>query len=158
MKGTQYVTVLTGMGTSATLLGPYMPKRFDYRTQVRRVLTFALNGKASLPQALANVQEFPDDPAFRVDAVSAARGEGEFALRCIMCHGFNAVSGGGAPDLRRSSVPLSADAFAQIVREGALVPAGMPAWPEFTDQQLSDIREYLRTEAHRARTNASGRK
>lgn len=154
VKGIQYVTVLTGMGTSATILGPFFPKRFDYRTQVRRVLTFALNGKASLPKAVASDESWPGDPSFRVDAASAGRGAVEVGTRCIACHGFDAISGGGAPDLRRSGTLQSADAFAQIVREGALVPAGMPAWPELTDQQLADIRQYLRTEAQKAQNNS----
>jgi quinohemoprotein ethanol dehydrogenase len=50
VKGRQYVTVLTGMGTSAGLLGEALaPFHIDYRTQARRVLTFVLNGHSILP-------------------------------------------------------------------------------------------------------------
>jgi quinohemoprotein ethanol dehydrogenase len=153
VNGKQFVTVLTGIGTSAAILGPFLPRPVDFRTQARRVLTFALNGTASLPKTAAESESWPRDSTFRPDAAAAARGAGEFALRCMACHGFGAISGGGAPDLRRSTVPLSDEAFAQVVRAGPLVSAGMPAWSELTDQELADIRQYIRTEAH----NAQGR-
>ncbi|MET0545665.1 MAG: PQQ-dependent dehydrogenase, methanol/ethanol family, partial [Caulobacterales bacterium] len=38
--GRQYVTVLTGMGLTAGINAFGLPRRFDYRTQERRVLTF----------------------------------------------------------------------------------------------------------------------
>src|SRR6185369_668519 len=49
--GRQYVTVLTGMGTSGAAFGALLPVSVDYRTQARRVLTFVLDGQASLPRS-----------------------------------------------------------------------------------------------------------
>jgi quinohemoprotein ethanol dehydrogenase len=54
---------------------------------------------------------------------------------------------GQAPDLRRSSVPLSANAFAAVVRMGALISKGMPVFAEFDDRQLYELRQYLRVQA-----------
>lgn len=50
VNGTQYVTVITGMGTSGATFGALLPVSIDYCTQARRILTFALNGKATLPK------------------------------------------------------------------------------------------------------------
>jgi quinohemoprotein ethanol dehydrogenase len=157
VDGKQFLTVLTGIGTSATVLGPLLPKSVDFRTQARRVLTFALNGSKNLPKIVDESESWPEDPTFHPDAAGAARGAAQFGLRCVMCHGSNAVSGGGAPDLRKSSVPLSDEAFVQIVRGGALVSAGMPAWSELTDQQLADIRQYIRAEAQNAQRSSAAR-
>jgi quinohemoprotein ethanol dehydrogenase len=55
------------------------------------------------------------------------------------------VSAAGiAPDLRTSPFILSDEGFDQVVRRGALVPQGMPDFPEFSDTQLADLRQYLR--------------
>ena len=52
-KGRQFVTVLSGMGTSGAAFGPLLTQfGVDYRTQARRVLTFALDGKATLPPGM----------------------------------------------------------------------------------------------------------
>jgi quinohemoprotein ethanol dehydrogenase len=61
------------------------------------------------------------------------------------------VSGTHAPDLRRSAIPLSAQAFTRVVRDGGLVPNGMPAFGELTDEQVAKLRQYVRTEAERLR-------
>jgi len=48
--GQQYVTVQTGFSTAGSLYGEGLTKfRIDYRTQARRVLTFALAATATLP-------------------------------------------------------------------------------------------------------------
>jgi len=47
-------------------------------------------------------------------------------VRCLLCHGTAVIAGGNAPDLRASPVLLSAQGFAAIVRDGALVDRGMP--------------------------------
>ena len=57
---------------------------------------------------------------------------------------MNAMAAGLAPDLRASVVPQSAAAFDAIVRDGALVRRGMPRYQILTEQERSDIRQYLR--------------
>ena len=42
---------------------------------------------------------------------------------------------------------MSAEALASVVRDGALVPNGMPRFQEITDEQLADLRHYLRSRA-----------
>jgi quinohemoprotein ethanol dehydrogenase len=63
---------------------------------------------------------------------------------------MGAIAGGIAPDLRASPVPLSAEAFAHVVREGSLQARGMPRFPELTDAKLESLRQFLRQRAREA--------
>ena len=65
----------------------------------------------------------------------------------MMCHGSGAVSGGYAPDLRASPLPLSPAAFKRVVVDGALRHNGMPDFAEFTDKQLASLRHFIRRAA-----------
>lgn len=153
VNGRQYVTVIAGIGTSVGLFGPMFEKYgIDYRTQARRVLTFALGGKQTLPARIPYKAVAADDPGYRPDAAKAARGEGIFGGRCAVCHGSSVIAGGTAPDLRTSPIPVDAEAFAQVVRHGALVPAGMPQFGELTDEQVEALRQYIRSRADILRT------
>ena len=54
---------------------------------------------------------------------------------------------GIGPDLRASPIPLSAEAFEAVVRDGALVPNGMPRYAEFNQEALAELRQYIRSRA-----------
>ena len=56
-------------------------------------------------------------------------------------------SGGNAPDLRASVIPTQLEIFREIVKGGARVDKGMPAFPEITDEQLESLRHYIRKRA-----------
>lgn len=143
-EGVQYVTVLTGMGTSGGAFAKFNPMPVDYYTQERRVLTFALGGKDSLPPPAPFVLEAVEDPEFTPDTTNLALGAEQFGRRCAVCHGVDAVASGQAPDLRASAIILSADSFAAVVRDGEFTPRGMPRFEELTDAELEAIRQYLR--------------
>ena len=87
-----------------------------------------------------------EGPDFIVDAAKAKQGEGEYP-RCVLCHGMGVVAGGIAPDLRASPVPLSAEAFAHVVRDGSLVARGMPQFAELSDGQMEALRHFVRQKA-----------
>jgi quinohemoprotein ethanol dehydrogenase len=156
VKGVQYVTVLAGMGTSAGLISHGVP--IDYYTQARRVLTFALGATRTLPKAEPFVLKAADDPDFKPDEKSAERGGAIFNRNCAICHGGAAIAGGTAPDLRASPIPPSADAFRQVVHDGALQMNGMPQWDDLSDDQIADIRQYIRTQAAALRNGPKGAK
>ncbi len=150
VAGRQYVSVLVGMGTTLGIAGPRLAKYdINPRTQARRMLTFALDGTAKLPPRVQSAEVLlpPADPDYRPDAALAKTGEGVFGARCGVCHGGAAVSGTHAPDLRRSAIPTSAEAFASVVRDGALEANGMPKFDEISDQELAAMRQYLRSRA-----------
>lgn len=148
-NGKQLVTIVTGFNGTAAIFGPASAKLgWDYRSQRRRVLTFSLDGKATLPQG--DGRHFPvpvDDAGFRVDALKADRGSVTYFNKCFVCHGAGVIAGGTAPDLRASSVPLYPEAFDTVVRGGALVQNRMPRFEELTSSDLEDLRHYVRKQA-----------
>ena len=154
--GKQYVSVVVGMTGTAAIdprsLGGLV---FDYRTQKRRVLTFALDGNAELPPAPPAVIQAAPDPDYKPDAALAATGAAIFGFNCGICHGPGAVSGGTAPDLRSSDIPSAADSFHAVVRDGTRVAAGMPSFKDMTESDIAAIRQYIRSRAAALRDGAT---
>jgi quinohemoprotein ethanol dehydrogenase len=115
----------------------------------RRLLTFALDGKAVLPFSepptlKLNVQ---DNPAETLDPKQIAVGKAMY-MACAACHGRNVVGAGGpAPDLRESAIPLSPDAFWSVVHDGTLIERGMPRFGTFGKPQIEALRQYIRARA-----------
>jgi quinohemoprotein ethanol dehydrogenase len=154
--GRQYIAVVAG---SRLPSAQGLPQgEWDYRSQQWRVLAFALDGKDRLPPARAPDRTIPDDPAFRVDPARARAGAATYADYCGGCHGANALSGGSAPDLLRSSLPLDLATFRQVVKEGPLVTRGMPAFGEVPDAAVDGIAHFLRQRAREvARTQPASK-
>jgi quinohemoprotein ethanol dehydrogenase len=153
--GKQYVTVMSGMGTSPGTNGAQLNAPVNYRTQARRILTFVLDGKAQLARTDSVTMPYAEDPDYKPDPATAARG-GALFRSCFTCHGGVGYAGGTAPELAMSAVPSSAAAFELIVRRGALVKNGMPRFEEFTDAELDDLRQYVRAETRRIRDERRG--
>jgi quinohemoprotein ethanol dehydrogenase len=147
---TQYITVLSGNDTSGSAFGLlYRQYGIGYRTQKRRVLTFMLDGSATLPPTPPPPAFVAAaDPGFHADEAAAARGMMTYNLHCAVCHGVAVVGGGHAPDLRASPIPTARAAFDSVVHGGSLVANGMPRFEEFSADKLADLREFIRTEAH----------
>jgi hypothetical protein len=82
----------------------------------------------------------------KLRVAKAKQGEHEYA-RCTLCHGMGVVAGGIAPDLRASPVLLSPEAFAHVVRDGALSPRGMPRFAELSNAQLEALIHFVRRTA-----------
>lgn len=57
--------------------------------------------------------------------------------------GGRLMAGPLAPGLRESSVPASAEMFAQVVHDGLLHRQGMPASPELTPDEREALRHYI---------------
>jgi quinohemoprotein ethanol dehydrogenase len=143
-KGKQYVTVLTGMGTSGAAFGALLPVNIDYRTQARRILTFAIGGQATIPKSEPVKIVAAADPGYTADKALADKGMLVFARHCAVCHGVDVIAAGQAPDLRASSVPLDPALFASVVKDGMLVTNGMPRFEEFNGEELAAVRQYIR--------------
>lgn len=154
VKGREYVSVITGTGVSYGTYSSIMGKPVDYRTQAHRVLTFALGGKAALPAPVASTLAPVDDPEFHLDTAMAERGAAVYNTHCFVCHGSNAVGAGTAPDLRTSAVLLDAAVLRAVMHDGALTANGMPQFEELSDEQLGDLRQYLRQQAQLWRKSA----
>lgn len=150
--GKQYVTVLTGLGmgysmNAGALFGPDIEKYgIDPLTQARRVLTFAIGGKGTLPPRREPPAP-PEDPGFKPQLARVQTGFVAYETHCLTCHGDMAVGIGNGPDLRRSAMIFDKDSFGRVVRHGALAERGMPIFKEFSDVKVEDIRHYLRARA-----------
>ncbi|MCK5769257.1 PQQ-dependent dehydrogenase, methanol/ethanol family [Algiphilus sp.] len=149
VDGRQYVAILAGWGGSQMLLGSLGAQHgWVGREHPRRLLVFALDGDAELPESPAPGRPEPlPGSDFVVDAAKAEQGKKVFGRLCVICHGTAAIAGGYAPDLRASAVPLSAESFDAIVRDGALLGRGMPDFPELSDAETAALRHYIRQRA-----------
>jgi quinohemoprotein ethanol dehydrogenase len=156
VNGRQYVTVLSGSGGSLVLVGDaFKDHPIGYREQARRVLTFAIGGRAHLPHAVPYVMRPVSDPEYTPNPEAAQRGFAYYAQTCIMCHGRDVSAlGGAAPDLRASPAILSAEAFHAIAKDGALKQFGMPPFRDLSNANIEDIRQYVRMKAHEAGARA----
>jgi quinohemoprotein ethanol dehydrogenase len=150
--GRQYVSVLVGYGGTTGALSPWLDIGWKYNSAPRRLLTFALGGKARLPKSAG--RDFTvhalDDPAVVLDPASVKAGE-QLGMMCGMCHGMGMRSSGSpAPDLRESAVAMSEDALWSVLHDGALAPRGMPAFPALTRAQVRNLQDYIRQTARDA--------
>jgi quinohemoprotein ethanol dehydrogenase len=152
VNGKQYVTVITGAGGQGS--GMQTIGNAAYRTDYhlpRRVLTFAIGGTDTIAPFKYVEPKPAADPDYKADPKRSQAGFMLFAGRaCLVCHGWNAVAGGAAPDLRFSPVIADAATFKAVVKDGGLKMNGMPPFPQFTDEELETLRFYLRTRAQQA--------
>ncbi len=150
VNGKQYVTILAGWGGAPALLGSLSAQHgWVGRSHPRRMLTFVMDGKATLPPSpppSPGKAKAIDDPNFKTTPELVEKGKHLF-VKCVICHGVSAVAGGYAPDLRASPIPLNSAAFKMIVRDGALQPRGMPPFESFSDEDLLALQNYIRDRA-----------
>lgn len=146
--GRQYVSVLVGYGGSSSMGSNVMHMGWKYGAQPRRLLTFALDGKAVLPETAPPDKTVRpvDNPSIRIDADDVKAGHVLF-VACALCHGRDAVSGGTAPDLRESALAMDLNALRSLLREGPLIRHGMPRYEQLTDEQIRQIHAYIRARA-----------
>ncbi len=144
VQGKQYISVLSGPPSESAAYGADAVQfGWSYRESPRRVLTFTLGGKRSLPAGKEPAIGGPSASATPVDHEKIEAGGSLFGEHCAICHGRDAVSGGAAPELRASAIVRSSSAFQSVVRGGGLTRRGMPAFGEFSDNQLESVRSYI---------------
>ena len=151
IRGRQYVSVLVGWGGTSAAMSHMLNVGWKYGQQPRRLLTFALGGRAKLapsPPRDMKVHAL-DDPSLVLNEGDVMAGRA-MSLACMSCHGAG-FEGAGAPgpDLRESAIALRLDTFTEFVKAGN--PArGMPAQTRFTDAQLRMLHAYIRARAREA--------
>jgi quinohemoprotein ethanol dehydrogenase len=149
--GKQYIAVLAGFGGSPGAGAKLMRSGWKYGAQPRRLLAFALDGKATLPKgAPADFKVRPvDDPEIEIDPEDVAAGS-ELYLRCVNCHGLKLEANGVAPDLRESVLAMDLEALWDVLHEGALIERGMPRYDELTREEVRQLHAYIRHGAREA--------
>ncbi len=152
VDGKQHIALLVGWGGSVPAIGGALSAQhgWAYNAQPRRLLSFSLEGKANLPAMPppAFVKPIVKED-FVVDAMLAQQGGAIWRAQCVLCHGAAVVSGGYAPDLRASTIPLYDDALRDVVVGGSRRTAGMPQFKELAEGDLKAIQHYIRQEAKR---------
>jgi quinohemoprotein ethanol dehydrogenase len=148
--GRQYVSVLVGYSANG---GELMNVGWKWAAQPRRLLTFALDGKAALPPSPPRDMTVKpvDDPTIRIKPADVDAGRALF-MACALCHGRDLVGAGApGPDLRESQIALDPDSFWSVVHDGALLQSGMPRFEMLTHEQVTQIYAYIRAGAREAR-------
>jgi len=149
VDGTQYVSILVGWGAAMPALGTSLSAQhgWAYRVHPRRLVTFAIGGDVELSPSPPPF--FPEplvSSDFVVDSALADAGESIFPGKCAICHGFGAVAGGGAPDLRASPVVLSREAFIDVVLGGGRREMGMPQFGNLSEIEAGALQHYIRAQ------------
>ncbi len=154
---TQDVSLLVGFGGATGFSTDLVSHGWKYGAQPRRLLTFALDGKAQLPRTAPRNERVDalDPPDFVIDDKAAERGAALF-VNCAMCHGGGARSAGvPGPDLRESPVALDQAAFSSLLSNGGLEANGMPRFQDYSQDELRDLYMFIRSKAREAGTGVS---
>jgi quinohemoprotein ethanol dehydrogenase len=149
VKGVQYLAILAGTGGGGWNF--WMPGNVAAeRGNANRVLVFRLDGGATpVPPLLPAVAPIPAPPAQPGTPADRVAGKTLFERNCSGCHA-NAERA-PVPDLRRSGIIRTSDAFQAVVRGGALQMRGMPSWDDLlTPDEVEQIRAHLVASAREA--------
>lgn len=151
--GVQYVTVMVGWGGSAALFND--PSAGKVKPGYGRILTFVLNGKATLQVPPYGHKEPPTPAITEKPSPDMVHPGGLlFNDQCAGCHGINAVAG-PLPDLRYASKE-TLDGIDGILLGGRLAPAGMPSFAKILNpSQVQAIRAYIIARAIESSKDAS---
>ena len=139
LDGKQYVSVLSGFGGAGGLYGRNPAGHYKASG---RLWTFVLDGDAGF-EPVRGI----DKPALTViehetSPEQVARGAALYLQRCSMCHGIAAQSGGMIADLRYAT-PETFAIFERIVRGGAYLGLGMPAFEWLAKEDVEAIKSYV---------------
>lgn len=154
--GEQYVAAMAGNGGAVPLALPALSPA--HQAPNGRVLAFKLKGKAQLPQytPVPLPPAAPSNetwPKATVDAGNALYGN-----YCGRCHGASLLSSGITPDLRRSPMIGSREAFDNVVLQGVLKERGMVSFAgHLSAGQVESIRAYISSSARVLQTQGSAK-
>jgi quinohemoprotein ethanol dehydrogenase len=136
VDGEQYIAVSSG----ATSLAGGGPTR---ARQPGRLLTFKLDGSASLP-ADPPLGAAPQPPSAVAPPAEVAKGEAHYYEFCVRCHGPGAAGSNVITDLRRSPLIANPDRWQNVVSDGAFESDGMMGWSKYLSRdQVETIRLFV---------------
>ena len=151
VHGKQYVSVLVGYGGTTAAMSDFLNVGWKFGAQPRRLLTFALGGKQTLPASPPPdmAVHAVDDPTLQLNEEDVAAGR-RLSIACIACHGIGLKAAGApAPDLRESQIALTKEGLYSVVHDSALADRGMPQF-DFTQGQIAKLHAYIRAAAREA--------
>ncbi|HYP79308.1 MAG TPA: PQQ-dependent dehydrogenase, methanol/ethanol family [Steroidobacteraceae bacterium] len=128
IDGEQYVAIMVGTGSSWAMIGGDSNMKGFVLPNVSRLLVYKLGGKVQLPAAPAMQRPPMNPPPATAPAAAIARGATVYDTWCSSCHGAGAIGIGIVPDLRRTPLLASAEAWQQVVIGGERKPRGMASF------------------------------
>ncbi len=148
VDGEQYVAVGAGFGSVFYLVAGFAVDKLGTPDN-GRILVYKLGGRATLPKPNLTKIDMPKPPTATASSDIVTAGHAKFNRYCLVCHGYNAISGGVIPDLRYSPLIGSAAGFKDVVLGGSRKDAGMVSFAKvLKDQDAEAIRAYVITEAN----------
>jgi len=141
--GEEYIAVTAGSGGSFFLISAFQVPKIGAAVN-GRVYAFRLGGTAERPTIPLPTTTVPKPPALQARAADIAAGGVAYWQNCLFCHGFEVVSGGELPDLRKSTMLHDAGSWREVVLGGARRARGMPAFEEYlTPAAAEQLRAYV---------------
>ena len=149
VDGTQYVSIAVGWGGVYGLM-----QRAAERLGPGRVYTYALGGKAPLPE-IAEYKLGALVSGVKYDPAHVQEGLGLYVSNCVFCHGVPGVDRGG--NIRNLGY-VSTDVLANLDKQlfnGPLVGEGMPDFTgKLTADQVTRIQAFIQATADSIREKA----
>ncbi|MBT6114636.1 MAG: PQQ-dependent dehydrogenase, methanol/ethanol family [Porticoccaceae bacterium] len=141
VDGVQYIALMAGYGGGYGLAAPFT-ENAGFRPN-GRLMVFALNESLNYevlkPELAAAVVV---DKVW--DKADRDNGAQIYETTCGVCHGATARSSGIIPDLRRSPILASAEAWQAVVHDGVLKDRGMIGFSAYLSaEDIEDIRGYV---------------
>ncbi|MBT7952135.1 MAG: PQQ-dependent dehydrogenase, methanol/ethanol family [Gammaproteobacteria bacterium] len=149
-KGRQII--LVPIGASAGLSNAIPKYAVDKKaTGPSRLLAFSLDGKNELPEPVP-LEPYNRPQTQFASAAILKKGATLFNTAfCWGCHAQRATSfGGSAPDLRRSPMLMSDEAWYQVVVKGVKRANGMLGEPSLSREDSESLRAYVLEQAWKA--------
>jgi len=142
MDGKQYVAASVGINQAGNYFAP----------NYSRLLVFALDGGASLPEPLTFTPRELNPPELAVGQDVVDAGATVYGEHCGVCHGVNGQQrGANFPNLLVTPMLHSQQAFDQVVLEGVRAQNGMVSFADRLSAEDSEaIRWYLVAQANEA--------
>lgn len=142
LDGEQYVAVVGGYGGAYPLTSAFNDDPGPRPNG--RLFVFKYGAKQELP-AISKIEAAPaNPPAESFKPTQIAHGQKLFERDCWTCHGPGAISSGVVPDLRRSGVLTSSEAWQSVVIDGVLKDRGMISFDQYLSREdAEDLRAYV---------------
>lgn len=135
MDGKQYVAASVGINSAGNYYAP----------NYSRLLVFALDGAAVLPEPVSFTAPQLNPPPLTASAEEVAAGQEHYNTNCAICHGNGgAARGANFPNLLVSPMLNAQEAFDSIVLQGVRQERGMVSFADrLQPADTASIRAYL---------------
>ena len=138
LDGEQYISLLVGWGGISG-----MQSKLTETVYSGKLYTFKLNGTGRYP-------DYPKPPkkeylklARNVKPENVATGALLYKQYCAVCHGQPGTGAGSMPDLTMSRESIF-NAYTKILKEGALLPLGMPNFgDEIAGEEVEQLKDFI---------------